>query len=109
MGITGSASDLSTGREGGGLCGSCGLDLGSLTRRELEVLAGVVAGATNRAIARQFGLAERTVKAHLTSAMRKLRVGSRLEAALVVIGHRRMMPFRALLEGAMVESEPQQA
>lgn len=55
----------------------------ALTRRELEVLALLVSGDSNRRLAHQLGIAERTVKAHLTSLMRKLGVESRVEAALL--------------------------
>ncbi|WP_234330006.1 helix-turn-helix domain-containing protein [Streptomyces viridochromogenes] len=40
-------------------------------------------GPSNRALARQLDIAERTVKAHVTNLMRKLGVESRLEAALL--------------------------
>ncbi len=52
-----------------------------LTAREVEVLALVAAGASNRAIAEQLYIGERTVKTHMTSLMRKLEVTSRTQAA----------------------------
>jgi DNA-binding NarL/FixJ family response regulator len=54
----------------------------NLTGREREVLVRVGTGAGNREIARALGIAERTVKAHLTHIMSKISVTSRLEAAL---------------------------
>ncbi|MFF5367587.1 response regulator transcription factor [Streptomyces sp. NPDC013187] len=54
-----------------------------LTRRELEVLSLLTTGDSNRRLAHRLGIAERTVKAHLTSLMRKLGVESRVEAALL--------------------------
>ncbi|MGW7414606.1 response regulator transcription factor [Streptomyces sp. NPDC054863] len=54
----------------------------NLTGREREVLVRVGTGAGNREIARTLGIAERTVKAHLTHIMGKIGVASRLEAAL---------------------------
>ncbi|MFF7308041.1 LuxR C-terminal-related transcriptional regulator [Streptomyces sp. NPDC008137] len=54
-----------------------------LTSRELEVLSLLVTGDSNRRLAQRLGIAERTVKAHLTSLMRKLGVESRVEAALL--------------------------
>ncbi|MET9678645.1 helix-turn-helix domain-containing protein [Streptomyces coeruleorubidus] len=57
--------------------------LGLLTNREREVLSLLADGPSNRAMARQLNIAERTVKAHLTNLMRKLGVESRLEAALI--------------------------
>ena len=51
-----------------------------LTERELEVLAALVEGKSNKAIARTLWLAEPTVKFHLTRIYRKLGVTSRTEA-----------------------------
>jgi len=47
-----------------------------LTRREREVLAGVVEGKMNKTIAAELGIAERTVKAHRANVMQKLNVSS---------------------------------
>ncbi|PWV58099.1 regulatory LuxR family protein [Nocardiopsis sp. L17-MgMaSL7] len=41
------------------------------------------AGGGNRLLARKLGIAERTVKAHLTSITRKLKLGSRVETTLL--------------------------
>ena len=57
-----------------------------LSPRELDVLAHVALGKQNARIARQLGLTESTVKSYLSSAMRKLKAGSRYEA--VVAGRR---------------------
>ncbi|HEY8467776.1 MAG TPA: response regulator transcription factor [Solirubrobacterales bacterium] len=57
----------------------------ALTAREREILRLVVAGLTNAEIARRMYLAESTVKSHLTSVFAKLGVGSRHEAASVVL------------------------
>lgn len=48
-----------------------------LTARELEVLQALAGGARNNEIARDLGIAERTVKAHLASIYQKLGVESR--------------------------------
>jgi DNA-binding NarL/FixJ family response regulator len=53
-----------------------------LTPRQLEVLRLLAGGAPNNAIARELGMAERTVKAHVTAALRALRVSSRTQLAL---------------------------
>nr|WP_241827137.1 LuxR C-terminal-related transcriptional regulator [Streptomyces graminilatus] len=58
-------------------------DFDLLTSRERQVLSLLAGGPSNRVIARKLGIAERTVKAHLTNLMRKLGVESRLEAALI--------------------------
>jgi DNA-binding NarL/FixJ family response regulator len=56
--------------------------LDGLTDREREVLVQVAQGRTNRQIARALGIAEKTVKAHLTSAFRRIGVSDRTQAAL---------------------------
>jgi LuxR family maltose regulon positive regulatory protein len=53
----------------------------TLTSREVEVLRLIVYGASNRAIAEQLVITERTVKSHVTSILRKLAVSSRTQAA----------------------------
>lgn len=55
-----------------------------LTEREREVAKVVAAGASNKETARQLGITERTVKAHLTAIMEKLGVRDRLQLALAV-------------------------
>ena len=55
-----------------------------LTERELEVLTAVAQGGRNKEIARQLGVTERTIKAHLTNIYNKLGVDSR--AAAVSVG-----------------------
>jgi DNA-binding NarL/FixJ family response regulator len=57
----------------------------ALSHREKQTLALVAAGLTNRQIAAQLFLAESTVKTHLTSVFGKLGVGSRSEAAELVL------------------------
>ena len=56
----------------------------SLTPRERQVLNSVVIGLKNAQIADQLGLAESTVKSHLSSAFTKLGVASRAEAAALI-------------------------
>lgn len=53
-----------------------GVDLASLTRREHEVAAQVVAGLRNKQIAAELGVSEGTVKLHRAQVMRKLKVRS---------------------------------
>jgi len=48
----------------------------SLTAREREVFAGVVAGKLNKQIAAQLNIAERTVKAHRSQLMEKMQAHS---------------------------------
>jgi two-component system nitrate/nitrite response regulator NarL len=53
-----------------------------LTSRELDIVAAVRRGDSNRAIARRLALSEDTVKHHLTSVFDKTGVASRLELAV---------------------------
>lgn len=62
-----------------------------LTGRERQVLVLIGGAAGNRAIARRLGIAERTVKAHLSSIMGKLGVSSRLESALFAYAHHELI------------------
>ena len=54
----------------------------SLTRRELEIIAEVAEGCTNKNIAEKLSIAEQTVKHHLTSIFQKVGVSNRLELAV---------------------------
>lgn len=62
--------------------------LSVLTKRELEVARTVAGGSSNKEIARQLGITERTVKAHVGAVFQKLKVRDRLHLALVVNGQR---------------------
>jgi DNA-binding NarL/FixJ family response regulator len=57
----------------------------ALSHREKQTLALVAAGMTNQQIAARLFLAESTVKTHLSSVFAKLGVGSRSEAAALVL------------------------
>jgi DNA-binding NarL/FixJ family response regulator len=58
-----------------------------LTARELQVLRLVAAGATNRSIAAQLILSERTVDRHVSNILAKLRVSSRAAATAYSYEH----------------------
>jgi len=62
--------------------GNGGGGLGKLHPRELEVLKLVAKGMSNKEIAAELSISERTVQTHLTNIFRKLEVGSRTEAVL---------------------------
>jgi DNA-binding NarL/FixJ family response regulator len=54
----------------------------SLTRRERDVYLLLGEGMSNKAIARELGLREKTIKSLVTGVLRKLNVQSRVQAAL---------------------------
>lgn len=60
---------------------------GGLTKREMQVLALVAAGKSNRAVAAELFLSEKTVERHLSNIFAKLGVGSRTAAAAYAFGH----------------------
>jgi DNA-binding NarL/FixJ family response regulator len=57
-----------------------------LTEREIEVARAVAIGASNKEIANQLDITERTVKAHLGSVFEKLKLRDRLQLTLLVNG-----------------------
>ena len=57
--------------------------IASLSPRELDILRGIVRGASNKEIAREHGIAETTVKIHVQHVLRKLSVSSRVHAAVI--------------------------
>lgn len=56
-----------------------------LTPRELEIIATIVTGCSNKDVGRKFSIAERTVKHHLSNIYDKLGVSNRLELALFAV------------------------
>jgi len=56
-----------------------------LTERQIAVLRLIAKGAPNKVICRELGLAERTVKAHVTAVLRALKVSSRTQAAIEAV------------------------
>lgn len=58
-----------------------------LTPRETQIIAAILAGCTNQAIAEKFDISEQTVKNHLTAIFNKTGVSNRLELALFAAKH----------------------
>lgn len=56
-----------------------------LTQRESEILSLVVTGLSNRGVATKLVIGEETVKTHLSSIYRKLRVGDRTSAVAMAL------------------------
>jgi DNA-binding NarL/FixJ family response regulator len=60
-------------------------DLDRLTAREREVLAGLGRGLSNRRLAAELFVSEKTIKTHVSSLLAKLRVADRTQAALFAV------------------------
>lgn len=56
-----------------------------LTPRETEILGLLAEGQSNKAIARNLGISDGTVKLHVKAILRKLNVHSRVEAAVMAV------------------------
>jgi two-component system nitrate/nitrite response regulator NarL len=63
------------------------LRLHKLTDRERDVLIILARGLSNKEIAKELGLAESTIKIYIHGILRKLRLTSRLQAAVFVVKH----------------------
>lgn len=63
-----------------------------LTSRELEVLGCLVAGMSNKQVARELGISVRTVTVHVSNLLRKTGAASRTEVAIWAVRHRLPAP-----------------
>ena len=61
--------------------------LAILTNRERDVLGGVARGLSNKAIADELGITERTARTHVSNILAKLGLASRTQAALFAVQH----------------------
>jgi NarL family two-component system response regulator LiaR len=64
-----------------------GEPLSRLTPRELDVLAAIAKGQSNRDIARVLRISEETVKTHVSSILAKLGLADRTQAAIYALRH----------------------
>lgn len=80
--LGGSFKTLQQRAEGGDTFNTAQLE--GLTDRERDVALAVVRGATNKEVARQLDITERTVKAHLSAIFKKLAVRDRLQLILTL-------------------------
>jgi len=62
-------------------------DAAALTAREIDVLACLAAGMSNKQVARSLGISPRTVTVHVSNLLRKTRSASRTEAAVWAVQH----------------------
>ncbi len=58
-----------------------------LSPREMEILTFVTHGKSNKEVAQELSISQQTVKNHMTSILRKLRVDDRTQAAVAAIRH----------------------
>jgi two-component system nitrate/nitrite response regulator NarL len=58
-----------------------------LSGREVQILDGLIKGYANKVIARRCDIAEATVKVHMKSILRKIRVENRTQAAIWALEH----------------------
>lgn len=78
---------LVAGLKKGGAAVSALADKDALSPREREILAALARGASNKELAREFDLAESTVKIHVQNILRKLKLSSRVQAAVYAVEH----------------------
>jgi two-component system, NarL family, response regulator LiaR len=71
--------------------------LDQLSPRELEVLAALARGRTNRQIAKALQISEETVKAHVSSILAKLQLADRTQAAIFGL-QQRLVPLDQALD-----------
>jgi two-component system, NarL family, nitrate/nitrite response regulator NarL len=76
-----------------------------LTRREMDILAQIVTGRSNREAGQEFSIGERTVKHHLTKIFNKIGVSNRVELALFAVNNRLLHASAFVSDGAAVQED----
>jgi len=71
---------------------------GGLTEREVEVLALVASGRSNRDVAAELSISQKTVARHLSNIFTKLGASTRTEAAAYAFEHRLAPPARGQID-----------
>ena len=76
-----------------------------LTPRELDIIAKIASGHSNKEVGEEFSISERTVKHHLTNIFGKVGVSSRLQLALFAVSHHLMSDQPSSLAVQSLQSE----
>ena len=79
----------------------------SLSQRERQILTKVAQGASNKEVARTLGIAEATVKIHVQHILRKLKLSSRVQAAVYAAGRAGEHPQAADIRRPPLEGDEQ--
>ena len=69
-----------------------GAEADALTPREMDVLRQIARGRANKEIAHDLGIAEKTVKTHVSNILQKLHLADRTQAALYAVRERLVDP-----------------
>lgn len=60
------------------------MKISKLTPREKQIISYLVKGLTNAEIAKEIGISPHTVKAHIASILRKMRIKNRIQLAFEI-------------------------
>lgn len=74
--------------------------LAALSPREQQILEQIARGASNKEIARELNIAETTVKIHVQHILRKLKLASRVQAAVFLADHQARSARPAAVAGS---------
>ena len=83
------------------------VDVPQFSPRELYILRCLIDGSSNKAIAREYDIAEGTVKVHVKAILRKIKVKNRTQAAIWALNNRALVwPSAASPCGEAAEGQP---